>query len=49
VRDRGRCALFLWTDLPQVVLLVIGVGIFVLVLTPPARLRARSGGLGFRA
>jgi energy-converting hydrogenase Eha subunit G len=42
--------LFLWTDLPQVVLLVIGVGIFVLVLTRLRRaFRARSGGLGFRA
>ena len=42
--------LFLWTGLPQVVLLVIGVGVFVLVLTRLRRaFRARSGGLGFRA
>jgi energy-converting hydrogenase Eha subunit G len=42
--------LFLWTDLPQIALLVVGVGVFLLVM---ARLRsafrARSGGVGFRA
>ena len=42
--------LFLWTDLPQVLLLVIGVGVFALVLTRLRRaFRTRSGGLGFRA
>ena len=42
--------LFLLTDLPQVLLLVIGVGVFALVLTRMRRaFRARSGGLGFRA
>jgi hypothetical protein len=42
--------LFLWTDLPQVVLLGIGVGVFLLVLTRLRRaFRARSGGMGFRA
>ena len=52
----GACAividvpLFLWTALPQVALLVIGVGVFVLVLTRLRRaFRARSGGIGFRA
>ena len=42
--------LFLLTDLPQILLLVIGVGVFALVLTRMRRaFRARSGGLGFRA
>ena len=42
--------LFLLTGLPQGVLLVIGVGVFALVLTRLRRaFRARSGGLGFRA
>jgi len=42
--------LFLWTGLPQVALLAIGVGVFVLVLTRLRRaFRARSGGVGFRA
>jgi hypothetical protein len=42
--------LFVWTDLPQVVLLGIGVGVFLLVLTRLRRaFRARSGGMGFRA
>jgi hypothetical protein len=42
--------LFLWTDLPQVVLLALGLGVFVLVLTRLRRaFRARSGGIGFRA
>ena len=42
--------LFLWTGLPQIVLLAIGVGVFVLVLTRLRRaFRARSGGVGFRA
>ena len=42
--------LFLFTGLPQGVLLVIGVGVFALVLTRLRRaFRARSGGLGFRA
>jgi hypothetical protein len=41
--------LFLWTDLPQIALLAIGAGVFVLVLTRLRRaFRARSGGLGFR-
>jgi hypothetical protein len=51
----GACAiviaapLFLWTDLPQIALLAIGVGVFVLLLTRLRRaFRARSGGLGFR-
>jgi hypothetical protein len=42
--------LFLWTDLPQIALLLVGVGVFALMM---ARLRsafrARSGGVGFRA
>jgi hypothetical protein len=42
--------LFLWTPIPQAVLLVIGVGIFALVFARLRRaFRARSGGLGFRA
>jgi hypothetical protein len=42
--------LFLWTDLPQVVLLALGLGVFVLVLMRLRRaFRARSGGIGFRA
>jgi hypothetical protein len=42
--------LYLWTDLPQILLLVIGAGVFALVLTRLRRaFRARSGGLGFRA
>jgi hypothetical protein len=42
--------LYVWTALPQVVLLVIGVGVFALVLTRMRRaFRTRSGGLGFRA
>ena len=42
--------LFLWTGLPQVALLAIGIGVFVLVLTRLRRaFRARSGGMGFRA
>jgi hypothetical protein len=42
--------LFLWTDLPQVALLVLGIGVFLLVLTRLRRaFRARSGGMGFRA
>jgi hypothetical protein len=42
--------LFLWTDLPQVVLLALGLGVFILVLTRLRRaFRARSGGIGFRA
>jgi hypothetical protein len=42
--------LFLWTGLPQVALLAIGAGVFVLVLTRLRRaFRARSGGVGFRA
>ena len=42
--------LFLFTAIPQGVLLVIGVGVFGLVLTRLRRaFRARSGGLGFRA
>jgi hypothetical protein len=42
--------LFLWTGLPQVVLLVLGIAVFVLLLTRLRRaFRARSGGLGFRA
>ena len=52
----GACAivvvapLFLWTGLPQVALLAIGIGVFVLVLTRLRRaFRARSGGMGFRA
>jgi hypothetical protein len=41
--------LFIWTDLPQIVLLAIGVGVFVLLLMRLRRaFRARSGGLGFR-
>ena len=41
--------LFLWTGLPQVALLAIGAGVFVLVLTRLRRaFRARSGGVGFR-
>jgi hypothetical protein len=52
----GACAivvvapLFLWTSVPQVVLLVLGVGVFALVFTRlRGAFRARSGGLGFRA
>jgi hypothetical protein len=42
--------LFLWTDLSQVVLLALGLGVFVLVLTRLRRaFRARAGGIGFRA
>ena len=42
--------LFLWTDLPQVALLVLGIAVFLLVLTRLRRaFRARSGGMGFRA
>ena len=42
--------LYLWTDLPQILLLVIGAGVFALVLTRLRRaFRTRSGGLGFRA
>jgi hypothetical protein len=42
--------LFLWTDLPQIALLGVGVGVFVLLLTRLRRaFRARSGGVGFRA
>jgi energy-converting hydrogenase Eha subunit G len=42
--------LYLWTDLPQILLLVVGVGLFVVVLTRLRRaFRRRSGGLGFRA
>ena len=41
--------LYLWTDLPQILLLVIGAGVFALVLTRLRRaFRARSGGVGFR-
>ena len=52
----GACAivvvapLFLWTDLPQLLLLGVGIGVFVLVLMRLRRaFRARSGGMGFRA
>jgi hypothetical protein len=39
----------LWTDLPQIALLAIGIVVFVLVLTRLRRaFRARSGGVGFR-
>jgi hypothetical protein len=42
--------LFLWTALPQVALLAIGVAVLLLVITRlRAAFRARSGGLGFRA
>jgi hypothetical protein len=42
--------LYLWTALPQVALLVVGVGVFALVLTRLRHaFRKRSGGLGFRA
>jgi len=42
--------LFLWTALPQVALLAIGVAVLLLVMTRlRAAFRARSGGLGFRA
>jgi hypothetical protein len=42
--------LFLWTGIPQVVLLMVGLGVFALVFTRLRRaFRARSGGLGFRA
>jgi hypothetical protein len=42
--------LFLWTSVPQVVLLVLGVGVFALVfMRLRDAFRARSGGLGFRA
>ena len=41
--------LFLWTDLPQIALLAIGVGVFVVLLMRLRRaFRARSGGVGFR-
>ena len=41
--------LFVWTDLPQIALLAIGVGVFVLLLVRLHRaFRARSGGVGFR-
>jgi hypothetical protein len=52
----GACAiavaapLFLWTGLPQVLLLVAGAGVFALAFARLRRaFRARSGGLGFRA
>jgi hypothetical protein len=52
----GACAiavdapLFLWTGLPQVLLLVAGAAVFALAFTRLRRaFRARSGGLGFRA
>ena len=42
--------LFLWTGLPQIALLAIGIVVFVAVLTRLRRaFRARSGGIGFRA
>ena len=42
--------LFLWTDLTQIALLAIAVGVFVRVLTRLRRaFRARSGGIAFRA
>ncbi len=42
--------LFLWTGLPQIALLAIGIVVFVLALTRLRRaFRARSGGVGFRA
>jgi len=42
--------LFLWTALPQVALLAIGVAVLLLLMTRlRAAFRARSGGLGFRA
>ena len=42
--------LFLWTELPQLALLGIGVVVMLLVLTRLRRaFRARAGGLGFRA
>ena len=42
--------LFLWTALPQIALLVIGVVVMLVVLTRLRQaFRARSGGLGFRA
>jgi tetrahydromethanopterin S-methyltransferase subunit C len=42
--------LFLWTGLPQIALLAIGAGVFVLLLMRLRRaFRARSGGVGFRA
>jgi hypothetical protein len=42
--------LFLWTGLPQIALLAIGIVVFVLVLTRlRSAFRARSGGVGFRA
>jgi hypothetical protein len=42
--------LFLWTGLPQIALLVVGVGVFVLMMARLRRaFRARSGGVGFRA
>jgi hypothetical protein len=42
--------LFLWTSIPQVVLLVLGIAVFALVFTRlRSAFRARSGGLGFRA
>ena len=41
--------LFLWTGLPQIALLAIGIVVFVAVLTRLRRaFRARSGGVGFR-
>ena len=42
--------LFLWTSIPQVILLVLGVGVFALAfMRLRGAFRARSGGLGFRA
>jgi hypothetical protein len=42
--------LFLWTALPQIALLVIGLAVLLLVLTRLRQaFRVRSGGLGFRA
>jgi hypothetical protein len=42
--------LFLWTALPQIALLVIGVIVMLVVLIRLRKaFRARSGGLGFRA
>ena len=42
--------LFLFTDLPQIALLVLGIAIFAVVaVRMRSAFRARSGGLGFRA
>jgi hypothetical protein len=42
--------LFVLTDIPQVVLLVLGAGVFALVLVlARSAFRRQSGGLGFRA